>query len=429
MSHIKQIIAREILDSRGFPTVEAEVILENACRGVAAVPSGASTGTHEALELRDGDPKRYAGKGVLQACQHISQEIQPALLGKDVFQQTELDHVMLNLDGSANKSKLGANAILAVSIAIAKAAAAAKNLPLYQYLNLDLSVPATMLPVPMMNIINGGQHANNNLSIQEFMIIPAGFSSFREALRAGAEVFQQLKALLQKSGFSTAVGDEGGFAPSLNSHEHALDLILAAISNAGYQAGKEIFLALDVAASEFKTANGYELNSGEAALSAEQMVRYFERLCADYPIISIEDGLGEEDFVGWKYLTQTLGPKIQLVGDDLFVTNPVLLQQGIEQGLANAILIKLNQIGTVSETLAAIQTARKANYRYILSHRSGETEDTTIADLAVAWHSGQIKTGSLSRSDRIAKYNRLLRIEMELGSAARFPGMSAFTRG
>lgn len=423
MSAIVDIFAREILDSRGNPTVECDVLLESGVMGRAAVPSGASTGAKEALELRDGDSKRYLGKGVLQAVEHVNNEIAQALIGVDASEQAHVDQIMLDLDGTENKGRLGANAILAVSMAVARAAAEDAGLPLYRYLG---GAGPMAMPVPMMNVINGGAHANNSLDIQEFMIMPVGANSFREALRCGAEVFQHLKKLCDAKGYSTAVGDEGGFAPSLNSHEEAIQLILEAVAAAGYTAGSDVLLALDCAASEFYQDGQYRLSAEGLALGSAEWVDYLARLAETYPIVSIEDGMSEHDWEGWKLLTQRLGKKVQLVGDDLFVTNPAILAEGIGQGLANALLVKVNQIGTLSETLKAVDLARRNRYTSVMSHRSGETEDSTIADLAVATNCMQIKTGSLSRSDRMAKYNQLLRIEEELGDAAWYPGKQAF---
>ncbi|HLD14444.1 MAG TPA: phosphopyruvate hydratase [Burkholderiales bacterium] len=426
MPVITDIHAREILDSRGNPTVEADVILKSGARGRAAVPSGASTGSREALELRDNDPKRYGGKGVRQAVAYANGEIRQALLGKDAHDQAGVDKIMLDLDGTPTKSRLGANAILAVSLATARAAATAASQPLYRYLNGMAGGVPMQLPVPMMNIINGGVHADNNLDFQEFMILPVGAISFAEALRAGAEVFHALKQVLHDGRLSTAVGDEGGFAPDLESNEAALQIILRGIEKAGYRPGVDICLGLDVASSEFNKNGKYELESENASLSATEFVDKLAGWCAKYPIITIEDGCGENDWAGWELLTRKLGKQLQLVGDDLFVTNTAILEQGIRRGVANSILIKVNQIGTLTETLAAIALARKAGYTAVISHRSGETEDSFIADLAVAIGSGQIKTGSLSRSDRVAKYNRLLRIEEELGAQVRYPGRGAF---
>jgi enolase len=417
-TQIQAIQAREILDSRGRPTVEAEVHLANGAMGLAQVPSGASTGTFEAHELRDDDPNRYGGKGVLKAVQNIQTLIVPALIGQDALNQEGIDRVMLSLDPLANKATLGANAILAVSLATAKAAASALGLPLYRYLGGPL---ANLLPVPMMNVINGGAHADNNVDIQEFMIVPIGAPSFKEALRWGAEIFSALSKVLKDQGALTGVGDEGGFAPNLASNQAALDLLMTAITKAGYKPGTDVALALDVAASEFYHDGQYTYD-GQVHSPAE-LIDYLASLVAQYPIVSIEDGLHEEDWQHWQLLTEKLGNTVQLVGDDLFVTNPTRLQKGIEQQVANSILIKLNQIGSLTETLQTIDLATRQRYRSVISHRSGETEDTTIADLAVATRAGQIKTGSLSRSERVAKYNRLLRIEDELGSQATYAGM------
>ncbi|MGQ9837477.1 MAG: phosphopyruvate hydratase [Cyanobacteriota bacterium] len=414
---IEWITAHEILDSRGRPTLEALVGLANGATGLAQVPSGASTGTFEAHELRDGDPKRYDGKGVLRAVENILSEIQPELQGEDALEQARIDRLMIDLDGTPNKSRLGANAILAVSLATAKAAAEAVGLPLYKYLGGPF---ANLLPVPLMNVLNGGAHADNNVDIQEFMIVPIGAASFREALRYGAEVFAVLKKVLHQKGLTTSVGDEGGFAPNLDSNAAALDLLLTAIEQAGYKPGEDIALALDVAASELFQDGQYHLEG--KARSADEMVAYYEQLLGNYPILSIEDGLAEEDWSGWQALNAQLGSRLQLVGDDLFVTNLTRLQKGIDSAAANAILIKPNQIGTLTETVSAIQLATQSGFRSVISHRSGETEDTTIADLAVATRAGQIKTGSLCRSERIAKYNQLLRIEDELGEAAIYAG-------
>ena len=414
MTMIKQIHAREILDSRGNPTVEAEVVLENNIIGRAAVPSGASTGSREALELRDNDPKRYNGKGVLTAVKNINTEINSALKNQDVTDQSTLDQMMIKLDGTPNKSRLGANALLGVSMACARAAALSKNISLYEYLKTS----DYKLPVPMMNIINGGAHADNNIDIQEFMIIPSGAKSFHEALRMGAEVFHALKKILTGMGLNTNVGDEGGFAPNLPSNQSAIEYILEAILKSGYKPGVDINLGLDVASSEFFKDGKYHLDGDGKILDSGEFTEYFANLVSQYPIISIEDGMAENDWAGWKILTEKLGRKIQLVGDDLFVTNTEILQRGISEKIANSILIKLNQIGTLTETLAAIDMAKKANYTTIISHRSGETEDSFIADLAVATGAGQIKTGSLCRSDRVAKYNQLLRIEEHLSHHA-----------
>jgi enolase len=423
MTKIVDIKGREILDSRGNPTVEVDVILSSGVRGRASVPSGASTGSREALELRDGDAKRYAGKGVLKAVKHINQSIRSALLGHDPSEQETIDEILIDLDGHENKGKLGANAILGVSLAVAYAAAKQVHLPLYRYLGGE---GPFSLPVPMMNIINGGAHANNNLDIQEFMILPVGADSFREALRYGAEIFHMLKKNLAKKKHSTAVGDEGGFAPNLKSNEAALDFILEAIEDAGFKAGKQILLGLDCASSEFYSKGHYRLRSEKKPLSKEQWVDRLKTWTQDYPIISIEDGMSEDDHEGWAELSRVLRKKVQLVGDDLFVTNPTTLANGIKQKIANAVLVKFNQIGTLTETLATIGIAKKANYGVIISHRSGETEDVTIADLAVATAAGQIKTGSLCRTDRVAKYNQILRIEEELGKKAVYPGRSVF---
>ncbi|OGI50961.1 MAG: phosphopyruvate hydratase [Candidatus Muproteobacteria bacterium RIFCSPHIGHO2_02_FULL_60_13] len=426
MSVITDIRAREILDSRGNPTVEADVILKSGAVGRAAVPSGASTGSREAIELRDGDARRYGGKGVKKACANVNGAIRQALLGKEANDQAAIDRTMIDLDGTENKSRLGANAMLAVSLACARAAAAEAKQPLYRYLNgLGGGVPMQM-PVPMMNIINGGVHADNNIDFQEFMILPVGASSFAEALRCGTEVFHVLKKVLQGMKLNTAVGDEGGFAPDLKSNEEALQVILQGIEKAGYKSGVDVCLGIDVASSEFNKNGKYELESEHASLSAEQFIDKLADWVSRYPIITIEDGCGEGDWAGWELLTKKLGKKIQIVGDDIFVTNTAILQEGIRRGVANSILIKVNQIGTLSETLAAIAMARKAGYTSVISHRSGETEDSFIADLAVATGTGQIKTGSLSRSDRVAKYNQLLRIEEELGSKALYPGRRAF---
>ncbi|HUI10735.1 MAG TPA: phosphopyruvate hydratase [Bacteroidota bacterium] len=423
---IADIVAREILDSRGNPTIEVDVTLENGVRGRAAVPSGASTGEHEAVELRDGDKTRYNGKGVLNAVEHVNTTIAEELTGFDAVEQTELDAMMIRLDGTPTKAKLGANAILGVSLAAAKAAAQSMNLPLYRYIG---GTNAKTLPVPMMNILNGGKHADNNVDIQEFMIVPAAAPSFAEGLRMGAEVFHALKGVLSKKGYNTAVGDEGGFAPNLKSNEEAVEVILEAITKAGYGPGKDVFLALDPASSEFFDNGKYVFaKSDKSSKTPEQMVAYYESWVNQYPIISIEDGMAENDWTGWKIQTEKLGKKIQLVGDDVFVTNTEFLKKGIDMGVANSILIKLNQIGTLTETLDAIEMAKCAGYTSVISHRSGETEDATIADVAVATNVGQIKTGSASRTDRIAKYNQLIRIEEELGEQARYAGKSAFPR-
>ncbi len=425
MTEITDIRAREILDSRGNPTVEAEVELTDGTIASACVPSGASTGSREALELRDKDPSRYRGKGVLKAVENVNIRIREALLGRDVEDQADLDQLMIELDGTSNKGGLGANATLAVSLALAKAAATTQHVALYEYLaELDGSPGRYSMPVPMMNILNGGEHADNNVDIQEFMILPVGVATFSDALRCGAEIFHTLKDVLLERGLSTAVGDEGGFAPDLPSNESAILMILEAIDKAGYEAGKDVFLGLDCAASEFYQAGQYVLAGENRSFSAREFSDYLADLAGRYPIISIEDGLDESDWDGWAYLTRKLGDRIQLVGDDLFVTNSAILQKGIDQGIANSILIKLNQIGTLTETLQAIQMAKAANYTAVISHRSGETEDTTIADLAVATAAGQIKTGSLCRSDRVAKYNQLLRIED--WSGALFKGLAEF---
>ena len=423
MSAIIDVIAREILDSRGNPTVEADVLLETGERGRAAVPSGASTGSREAIELRDGDKSRYRGLGVLNAVEHVNTEICEAIIGLDVEDQVLIDRTMCELDGTDNKSRLGANAMLAVSMACARAAAEASGLPLYRYLG---GAAPMQLPVPMMNIINGGAHANNNIDMQEFMIIPVGAPSFREALRYGAEVFHALKKLLDEAGMATTVGDEGGFAPNLESHEAALKLIMQAIEKAGLKPGNDVAIGVDCASSEFYKDGSYHLESEGLKLTSAELTDYLAAWCDKYPIISIEDGMAENDWDGWKTLTDKLGSRIQLVGDDLFVTNAKILKEGIAKGIANSILIKVNQIGTLSETFQAIEMAKQAGYTSVISHRSGETEDATIADLAVATNALQIKTGSLSRSDRMAKYNQLLRIEEELGDSARYPGHDAF---
>jgi enolase 1/2/3 len=426
MSEIVRITAREILDSRGNPTVEVDVVLRGGGHGRAAVPSGASTGEHEALELRDGDAKRYAGKGVLTAVSHVNTLIAKALIGHDAVQQAAIDARLIELDGTANKRNLGANATLGVSLAVAKAAAAESGLPLYRYLG---GVNATQLPVPMMNILNGGAHADNTLDVQEFMIMPVGAKSFAGALRMGSEVFHRLQSVLHEHGYHTAVGDEGGFAPPLQSTDEALELISESIQGAGYEVGKEIALALDAAASQFFENGRYRVRGeSQAEKTADELVAFYERLVERYPIVSIEDGMAENDWDGWVLLSRRLSGRIQLVGDDLFVTNPTLIAQGIARGVANSVLIKLNQIGTLTETLEAMATAWRAGYTTVISHRSGETEDTTIADLAVATAAGQIKTGSLSRTDRTAKYNQLLRIEEELGGSARFRGGQVLPR-
>ena len=424
MTTIDSVFAREILDSRGNPTVEVEVVLEGGAMGRAAVPSGASTGEREAVEIRDGDKKRYLGKGVRKAVAAVNDVIAGEVIGEDALDQTLVDELMIELDGTPFKKKLGANAILAVSMAVAKAAAEATGQPLYRYIG---GVNARTLPVPCMNIINGGAHADNKLDPQEFMVAPHGFGSFAEALRAGAEIFHHLKAILKKNGYSTSVGDEGGFAPNLKSSEEALATIVDAIRAAGYKAGSQVSIALDPAASELHDGKKYVFKkSGGAVKSSDQMIAMYEKWVKDYPILSIEDGLGEKDWKGWADLTKALGGKIQLVGDDLFVTNPKILAEGIEKGICNSILIKVNQIGSLTETLDCMALAGRAGYTCMVSHRSGETEDTTIADLAVATNAGQIKTGSASRTDRVAKYNQLLRIEEELGPAAKYAGRAAF---
>ncbi|HVQ56790.1 MAG TPA: phosphopyruvate hydratase [Pyrinomonadaceae bacterium] len=424
MSLIEQVWAREIMDSRGNPTIEAEVVLEDGTTARAAVPSGASTGENEAMELRDGDDLRYLGKGVLKAVENVNEKISVEVEGLDCLDQTLIDETMLGLDGTSNKSKLGANAILAVSLANARAAAAIMEIPLYRYIG---GVNAKTLPVPMMNILNGGAHADNNVDFQEFMVMPVGAESFSEALRCGAEIFHNLKSVLRSRGYSTGVGDEGGFAPNLKSNEEAIETILEAIGKAGYTAGENVMLALDPAASEFYKEGKYVFKkSDKRELSSEEMAAFWTDWCDRYPIISIEDGMAENDWEGWINLTDSIGDRVQLVGDDLFVTNVKFLRRGIEEGAANSILIKVNQIGTLTETLDAIELARTNNMTAVISHRSGETEDTFIADLAVATNAGQIKTGSLCRSDRIAKYNQLLRIEEDLGESARYPGRKAF---
>jgi enolase len=423
MTAITDIVGREILDSRGNPTVEVDVVLADGSRGRAGVPSGASTGAHEAIELRDGDQKRYLGKGVKSAVEAVNGEIFDALSGMDAEAQVKIDETMIALDGTPNKARLGANAILGVSLATAKAAAAANGLPLYRYVG---GAAARLLPVPMMNIINGGVHADNPIDFQEFMIVPLGAASFAEALRAGSEIFHTLRAALKAAGHNTNVGDEGGFAPNLLSAEAALDFILSAIGKTGYRAGTEVALALDPAASEFFSGGAYQYKGEGKTRSIEQQVDYLGVLVKKYPIVSVEDGMAEDDYKGWKALTEKLGKTCQLVGDDIFVTNVARLSDGIKNGIANSILIKVNQIGTLSETLAAVETAHKAGYTAVMSHRSGETEDSTIADLAVATNCGQIKTGSLARSDRTAKYNQLLRIEEELGAQANYAGRAAF---
>lgn len=419
MPAIAHIHAREILDSRGNPTVEVDIGLEDGSFGRAAVPSGASTGSLEALELRDGDKKRYKGKGVKKAVANVNGEISDAILGMDAEDQVKIDQALIDLDGTKNKAKLGANAILGVSLAVAHAASQSAGLPLYRYVG---GVGAHVLPVPLMNIINGGQHANNKLDIQEFMIMPVSAHSMSDAVRIGAEIFHELKLRLSEDGYNTAVGDEGGFAPNFAKADEALSYIMKAVEGAGYKAGKDIVLALDVAATEFYHEGKYVLEGEGKTLDCGKLLKYYETLVSRYPIVSIEDPMSENDHIGWKEITDMLGKKVQLVGDDLFVTNPEILAQGIEQGLANALLVKVNQIGTLTETLQAVQLAHRSGYRAILSHRSGETEDSTIAHLAVATNCGQIKTGSLSRSDRMAKYNELLRIEEQLGSAAHYAG-------
>ncbi len=425
MTTIIDIHAREILDSRGNPTVEVDVLLDDGSFGRAAVPSGASTGAHEAVELRDGDKSRYLGKGVLKAVQAVNDEITDAILGLDAEDQREIDHVMVALDGTENKARLGANAILGTSLAVAKAAANARGLPLYSYIG---GVSAHVLPVPMMNIINGGEHADNPIDFQEFMIVPVGAPTLAEAVRWGSEVFHTLKKGLHDKGLATAVGDEGGFAPNLSSTRAALDFIMESIAKAGFKAGEEVALALDCAATEFFKNGKYEISGEGLSLSPHEMADYLAALARDYPIRSIEDGMGEDDFEGWKAITDLIGDKVQLVGDDLFVTNPKRLTMGIDMGLANSLLVKVNQIGSLTETLDAVNIAQRAGYTAVMSHRSGETEDATIADLAVATNCGQIKTGSLARSDRLAKYNQLIRIEEELGDAAHYAGAGAFKR-
>jgi enolase len=422
VSAIVDIVGREILDSRGNPTVECDVLLESGTMGRAAVPSGASTGSREAIELRDGDKARYNGRGVLRAVEHINTEISEAVLGLDASEQAFLDKTLIDLDGTDNKSRLGANATLAVSMAVARAAAEESGLPLYRYFG---GSGGMSLPVPMMNVINGGAHANNNLDLQELMIIPLGAPSFREAVRYGAEVFQALKKLIDGKGMSTAVGDEGGFAPNVASHEAALQMLIEAIDKAGYTPGEQIAIGLDCAASEFYKDGKYNLSGEGLVLSAAEWTDILSTWADKYPIVSIEDGMAENDWDGWKHLTDKLGGKLQLVGDDLFVTNTKILKEGISKGVANSILIKINQIGTLTETFAAIEMAKRANYTAVISHRSGETEDATIADIAVGTNAGQIKTGSMSRSDRVAKYNQLLRIEEDLGDVAHYPGRSA----
>jgi enolase len=423
MSAIVDIVGREILDSRGNPTVECDVLLESGTMGRAAVPSGASTGSREAIELRDGDKSRYLGKGVLRAVEHINTEISESVLGLDAAEQAFLDKTLIDLDGTENKSRLGANATLAVSMAVARAAAEESGLPLYRYFG---GMGRMSLPVPMMNVINGGAHANNNLDLQEFMIIPVGAPTFREAVRYGAEVFHALKKIIHDKGMPTSVGDEGGFAPNVASHEAAIQMILEAIEKAGYKPGEQIALGLDCAASEFFKNDKYELEGEGLSLSATEWTDILASWAQKYPIISIEDGMAEGDWAGWKLLNDRLGKKVQIVGDDLFVTNTKILQRGIDEGVANSILIKINQIGTLTETFSAIEMAKRAGWTNVISHRSGETEDSTIADIAVGSNAGQIKTGSMSRSDRIAKYNQLLRIEEDLGDVASYPGRAAF---
>ncbi|MDB5800983.1 MAG: eno [Rhodocyclales bacterium] len=423
MSAIVDVIAREILDSRGNPTVEADVLLESGVMGRAAVPSGASTGTREAIELRDGDARRYLGKGVLKAVENVNTEICESLIGLDAEEQTFIDKIMIELDGTENKARLGANALLAVSMATARAAAEEAGLPLYRYFGGSGQMT---LPVPMMNVINGGAHANNSLDFQECMILPVGAVSFREALRCGAEIFHTLKKIVDKKGYPTTVGDEGGFAPNVSGANEALDMIMEAITKAGYEAGKDVVLGLDCAASEYFKNGKYEMTGEKLSLTSAQKVDFLATLADKYPIISIEDGMAEQDWDGWKLLTDRLGKKIQLVGDDLFVTNTKILKEGIDRGICNSILIKVNQIGTLTETFAAVEMAKRAGYTSVISHRSGETEDSTIADIAVGLSAGQIKTGSLSRSDRVAKYNQILRIEEDLGDTAIYPGRDAF---
>ena len=423
MSAIVDVVAREILDSRGNPTVEADVLLESGVMGRAAVPSGASTGSREAIELRDNDRGRYLGKGVMQAVENVNTEISEAIIGLDAEEQTFIDQSLIELDGTDNKSRLGANAILAVSMAVAKAAAEEAGLPLYRYFGGSGPMP---MPVPMMNVINGGAHANNNLDIQEFMILPVGAKSFREALRCGAEVFQHLKKLVDKKGYPTTVGDEGGFAPNVAGNDEAIELILKAIEAAGYTPGQDVVLGLDCAASEFYKDGKYILASEKMELTSAAFTDYLGTLAGKYPIISIEDGMAEGDWDGWKVLTDKLGRNVQIVGDDIFVTNPKIIREGINRGIANSVLIKINQIGTLTETFAAVEMTKRAGYTNVISHRSGETEDSTIADIAVGLNAGQIKTGSLSRSDRIAKYNQLLRIEEDLGDSVTYPGRDTF---
>jgi len=427
MTLIAALIAREILDSRGNPTIEVDCLLEDGVTGRAAVPSGASTGEHEALELRDGDNARYRGKGVRKAIRNVHETLAPALIGQEPFDQVAIDRALLDLDGTPTKSKLGANALLGVSLAVAKAAAESLGMPLYRYLG---GTHAHVLPVPLMNVLNGGKHADNNVDLQEFMIVPLGADSFREALRWGTEVFHALAGVLKSQGLSTSVGDEGGFAPNLRSNEDALKVLVEAIGKAGYRPGEQVAIALDPASSEFFKDGAYVLEGdGGKRLTPEQMVEYYATMCERYPIVSIEDGLAEDDWDGWERITRRLGDRVQLVGDDLFVTNVTRLERGIREGIANSILIKVNQIGTLTETLDAIEMAHRAGYTAVISHRSGETEDVTIADLAVATNAGQIKTGSLCRTDRVAKYNQLLRIEEQLGASARYAGAGAFRHG
>ena len=430
MSKIKQVIGREIIDSRGNPTVEVDVVLKSGVLGRAAVPSGASTGEREALELRDGDKKRYLGKGVLKAVENVNKKIAKAIIGMEITEQQKIDEKMIALDGTESKSNFGANAILGVSLACARAGAAEKEMPLYEYIRKIYKIKSKdyIIPVPMMNILNGGAHADNNVDLQEFMIMPVGLKSFKEALRAGAEIFHNLKSVLKKKGYATSVGDEGGFAPNLKSNEEALEVIAEAVANAGYKLGSDILIALDTAASELYDNNSYFLE-GETSnnhKTSGQMIEFYTNLLGKYPIISIEDGLSEKDWTGWKELTNKLGKKVQIVGDDIFVTNTKIFQEGIKRGIANSILIKVNQIGSLSETVAAVQMAYDAGYTAVMSHRSGETEDTFIADLSVALNTGQIKTGSASRTDRICKYNQLLRIEEELGKKAKYLGKKVF---
>ena len=425
MTAIEHVAAREVLDSRGNPTVEVEVFLEGGAWGRVIVPSGASTGEHEAVELRDGDAKRYNGKGVLKAVGNVNEIIGPEVIELDALDQVYIDRLLCELDGTPNKGKLGANAILGVSLAVAKAAANALGLPLYQYVG---GVNAKVLPVPMMNVLNGGKHADNNIDIQEFMVVPVGADCFREGLRAGAEVFHSLKKLLAEKGYTTSVGDEGGFAPNLKSNREAIELLVTAIEKAGYAPGDDVALAIDAAASEFLKKDGYHLAAEGTVLDAEGMVAFYEGLTRDFPIVSIEDGLAEDDWSGWQLLTSRLGERVQIVGDDIFVTNTKRLERGIAEGVANSILIKLNQIGTLTETLDAIEMAKRAGYTSVISHRSGESEDVTIAHLAVATNAGQIKTGSASRTDRVAKYNELMRIEEELGEVALYRGRDALRR-